>query len=176
VIGPRRWTLWGLSILALLLCGCATAADIKPGVVRGVDDSGFVKTTEGFGIVTSGCPDSQIWTVTLETATTFRPTRHVFSYGPLTILSADEPTGVIKAEDPSNFWRTGSFVGIFIHRLREDRPLIEVTSFWDTKSVVITNPWETDLLGAIRDRLPCVLPQAAAILGYVGPFTPPDRV
>jgi hypothetical protein len=160
-----RWALCGLSILMLLLSGCATAADIKPGIVRGLDDDGYVKTTEGFGIVTSGCPDSQLWTVALETATMFRPTGHVFSYGPLKILTADEAAGVIKAEDPGNFWRKGSYVGIFIHRVREDRRLIEVTSFWDTKSVVVRNPWEKDLLRALKDRLPCVLPPSAAILG-----------
>jgi len=151
-------------LAAVFLVGCASAGDIKPGTIRGLDDDGYVKTTEGFGVVTRGCPDSQLWMAALETAATLRPTGHFFSYGPLKILSADEAAGVIKAEDPMNFWRKGSYVGIFIHRLREDTRLVEVTSFWDTKSVVITNPWEKDLLRAISVRLPCVVPSERALL------------
>jgi hypothetical protein len=137
-----------LLVVVGLFAGCATAADIKPGVVRGLDGR-YVKTSEGFGIVTRGCPDPEVWTVILETARTFRPTGHVFEYGPLRIISADEASGVIKAEDPMNFWRKGSYVGIFIHRLKDDIRLIEVSSFWDTKSVVLKNPWERDLLGTV---------------------------
>ena len=120
-----------LGLLAALLAGCATAADIKPGVIRGLDDRGYVKTTEGFGIVSQGCPDGELWRTVLETARTFRPSGHVFEYGPLLILSADEAGGVIRGHDPMNFWRKGSYVGIFIHRLTEELRLIEVSSFWD---------------------------------------------
>lgn len=148
----------------LLLGGCATAADIKPGVIRGLNDEGYVKTSEGFGVVTRGCPDPELWAVILETAKTFRPSGHVFEYGPLLIISADEPTGVIRAHDPMNFWRKGSYVGVFIHRLTEDTRLVEVSSFWDTRTVVLKNPWERDLLGELVRRLPCVVPSEQAIL------------
>lgn len=161
-----RQLIVGLAVL--LLGGCATAADIKPGVIRGLNDEGYVKTTEGFGIVTRGCPDPELWTVILETAKTFRPTGHVFEYGPLLIVSADEPSGVIKGHDPMNFWRKGSYVGIFIHRLTEDTRLVEVSSFWDTRTVVLKNPWERDLLGELVRRLRCVVPSEQAILRSSG--------
>jgi len=46
-------------ISALLLAGCPSANDIKPGTIRGVDSaSGYVKTTEGFGIALRGCQDA----------------------------------------------------------------------------------------------------------------------
>jgi hypothetical protein len=157
--------------LALLITGCATAADIKSGVIRGLDD-GYVKTTEGFGIVTKGCPDSELWAVTLETAWTFRPSGHVFEYGPLLILSADEGSGVIRAHDPMNFWRKGSYVGIFIHQLSDDLRLIEVSSFWDTRTVVLRNPWERDLLGELMRRLPCLVSSEQAILPSPGTWRP----
>jgi hypothetical protein len=73
--------------------------------------------------------------------------------------------GVLKAEDPANFWRKGSYVGIFIHRLNDEARLIEVSSFWDTKSVVLKNPWERDLLDALVRRLPCVVPSEQALTG-----------
>jgi hypothetical protein len=155
-------------LLAALLAGCATAADIKPGVIRGLDDRGYVKTSEGFGIVTRGCPDAELWAAVHETATTLRPAGHAFSYGPLRILTADESGGVLRAEDPATFWRKGSYVGIFIHRLTDDTRLIEASSFWDTKSVVLKNPWERDLLDALLRRLPCVVPSEQAILRSSG--------
>ena len=43
----------------LLLAGCAAAADIKPGQVRGIDDRGYVKTTEGFALAVTGC--NEVW-------------------------------------------------------------------------------------------------------------------
>lgn len=157
-----------LGVLSLfLLSGCATAADIKPGIVRGVDD-GYVKTTEGFGIVTQGCPDGELWATVLETARTFRPSGHVFDYGPLVILSADENEGVIHAHDPMNFWRKGSYVGLFIHHLTPELRLIEASSFWDTRTVVLKNPWERDLLGELVRKLPCVVPSEQAILRAPG--------
>jgi hypothetical protein len=156
----------GLAVL--LLGGCATAADIKPGIIRGLDDRGYVKTSEGFGIVTRGCPDADLWAAVVETATTLRPSGHAFSYGPLRILSADEGAGTLRAEDPATFWRKGSYVGIFIHRLSEDMRLIEASSFWDTKSVVLKNPWERDLLDELLRRLPCVVPSEQALLRSPG--------
>jgi hypothetical protein len=174
----RRFVL--LCVVVGIFAGCATAADIKPGVIRGLNDQGYVRTTEGFGIVTRGCPDPELWAVILETAKTFRPSGHVFEYGPLLIISADEPSGVIKAHDPMNFWRKGSYVGIFIHRLTEDTRLVEVSSFWDTRTVVLKNPWERDLLSELARKLPCVISSEQAILrmpgGGAGGRLPEPRV
>lgn len=137
-------------------------------MIRGLDGRGYVKTSEGFGLVTRGCDDPALWRIVHDTTTTYRPSGHAFEYGPLLILEADEAGGVIKGHDPANFWRKGSYVGVFIHRLTDDLRLVEVSSFWDTRSVVLRNPWERDLLDALARRLPCLAPSGQAVLRGAG--------
>ncbi len=149
-------------IVAVSLEGCAGAGDIKPGRVRGPDGEGYVKTTEGFGIVTSGCPDSQLWTVARDTARTLRPSDWQIG-GPLEILSTDESAGVIRAEDFRPFLGTTSYVGIYIHRLSPEIRLVEVTAFWKTRMSATANPWEKHLLRAMSSRLSCVVPPEHAL-------------
>ncbi len=153
----------GSALAALVLAGCATAGDIKPGTVRDLTDRGWVRTTEGFGFVTRGCDRHELWTIVLETARTLKPEGHVLSYGPLRILSADESAGAIRAEDPRNFWRAGIYVGIFLHEMQPDLTLVEVSAFWDTRTVALDNVWEDALVDALLKRVPCVVSSEEAL-------------
>lgn len=149
-------------LAAVSLAGCASASDIKPGAISGLAGQGYLKTTEGFAIVTSGCSDAQLWTVALTTARMLKPSSWQVG-GPLVILSADERAGVIRAEDPRTFVGTTSYVGIFLRRLDGELRLIEVSAFWKNRMAATANPWETELLAAIRARLPCVVPSERAL-------------
>jgi len=149
-------------LAAVSLAGCASAGDIKPGAISGLAGQGYLKTTEGFGIVTSGCSDAELWAVALTTARTLKPSSWQVG-GPLVILSADERAGVIRAEDPRTFVGTTSYVGIFLRRLDGELRLIEVSAFWKNRIAATANPWETELLAAMRARLPCVVPSERAL-------------
>lgn len=150
--------------VAVLAAGCASSADIKPGVVSGIDKRGYVKTTEGFGHLVRGCPDSKVWTETLNSVKTIRPNDWRLGKA-LVLLDADEAAGRIRAEDPRTFVGTTSFIGVFIHRLSEDTRLIEVSAQWKTRMTVTENPWEGYLLQDIGSRLyGCLLPPEQAIM------------
>lgn len=148
-----------LIALAILLTGCATAANIKSGVVRGLGPAGTLKTTEGVALVTNGCSAAQVWRAALE------GTRN----SPVEILQADEEAGRIDARAAAGWsWAnyfvfgvfaqsTDAYIGVFIQTLppRTDLRLIEVSAFWNNRMSVDENPWEQRLLRAIVERLPC---------------------
>jgi hypothetical protein len=144
----------------MLLAGCASAGDIKPGVIRGVDSGrGYVKTSEGFGIATKGCADAELWQ-TVETAT-----RQVSVSGrTLEILWTDQHRGQIAAADRYlEAAGGGSYVGVFIHNLGAERRLVEVSAFWRSRMGGTVNPWEPALLSLLAQRISCVIPPAEAI-------------
>ena len=154
-----------LIALAVLLTGCATASDIKPGVIRGLDDRGYVKTTEGFGIVARGCPDGDVWKAALGAVENTRPGKWGIGER-LIVLDADEASGRITAvDDYMQAFFGGSYVGVFIHRLNADSRLVEVSAFWRSRTAAAANPWERVLLQEIERRLPCVVPADQALLG-----------
>lgn len=152
-------------LVAVPLAGCATASDIKPGVIRGVDDRGYVKTTEGFALALSGCSDAEIWRAVRLSASQVRVSDSTSFWKPrsLGLLDVDELAGSLRAKDDG--WLNGvSYVGIYLHRVRPDLRLVEVTAFWHGRSVVLRNPWEPALLEDLRSRLAaCVQPAAKAL-------------
>lgn len=153
-----------LVALALLFTGCASAADIKPGAIRGLDGRGYVKTTEGFGIALRGCSDAQIWRAALAAVEEVRP-RSSRIGDRLTVTEADEVRGRITAVDSYlQAFAGGSYVGVFIHRLSPDDRLVEVTAFWRSRMGATANPWERIVLEEIERRLPCVVPAEEALL------------
>lgn len=154
-----------LAALTLLFTGCASAADIKPGLIRGIDDRGFVKTTEGFALALAGCSEPEIWSAMRAAASDVRVSDSTNFWRPrsLTILDEDERGGVLRAKD-DGWLNAVSYVGIYLHRVRPDLRLVEVTSFWKGRTVVLQNPWEQALLENLRLRLGnCVRPAATAL-------------
>lgn len=152
-----------LAALILSVAGCATGGDIKPGVVRGVDDRGYVKTTEGFGVVARGCLDADIWKAALGAVENTRPRRWGIGER-LIVLDANEATGRIRAvDDYMQAFFGGSYVGVFIHRLNAEDRLVEVSAFWRSRTAAAVNPWESIVLREIEQRLPCVIPAEQAI-------------
>jgi hypothetical protein len=69
----RQCTRWVAVLGGLLLGGCANTGDLKPGVIRGLDGRGYVKKTEGFGLVARGCPDAEVRQAALDAVTSVRP-------------------------------------------------------------------------------------------------------
>jgi hypothetical protein len=152
-----------LLLLTLLLAACATAADIKPGVVRGLDGR-YVKTSEGFGVALRGCSDVQIWRAALGAVEDVRP-RSARIGDRLTVTDADEARGRIAAVDSYlQAFAGGSYVGVFIHRLNAEDRLVEVSAFWRSRIGAAVNPWERIVLEEIERRLPCVVPAEQALL------------
>lgn len=161
-------------LLLLLLGGCATAADIKPGVVQGIDDRGYVKTTEGFAVAVNGCTDPEIWRAARASVSEVRVSDSTNFWRPrsLTVLDDDDTAGVLRAKDDG--WLNGvSYVGLYLHRVRPELRLVEVTAFWHGRTVVLSNPWEDALLSDIRTRLAaCLMPSEEAarelLVGVMG--------
>ena len=125
--------------LAVLLAGCATAADIKPGVVRGLDDRGYVKTTEGFAVAVSGCTDADIWQAVRASAAETHVSDSTNFWRPrsLTVLDDDATAGVLRAKD-DGWLNAVSYVGLYLHRVRPDLRLVEVTAFWHGRTIVLS--------------------------------------
>ena len=159
--------------LVVILAGCASSADIKPGRVSGIDKRGYVKTTEGFAhVVRVGdaqgaqgrCSEAKLWTETLEAVKNIRPNDWRIGKA-LVLLDANERTGRIRAEDPRTFVGTTSYVGVFVQRLSEDLRLIEVSAQWKNRMAATDNPWEDHLLAGIRSRLQeCLVPPEQALI------------
>jgi len=138
--------------------------DLKPGVIHGLDDRGYVRTTEGFGVVTRGCSDAKVWDAALGAVRDLRP--NDWRIGKQLTVSNEQPEPFrIIAYDPRTFVGTTSYVGVYIHRLNDDTRMVEVTAIWRTRMTVTENPWEGHLLRAISARLPCVVPSEQALTG-----------
>lgn len=148
--------------LAVVLTGCASAANIKPGVVRGLE-RGYIRTTEGLALATRGCADEELWRRTLDAVRTLEsPSWQVGKQ--LRVLQANFEAGRIDAIDERTFVGTTSYVGIFLHRLAGDLRLLEVSAFWKTRMTVTENPWEMAVLRGIEARLSgCVIPAHVAL-------------
>lgn len=145
-----------LIIVGGLLNGCAGAADIKPGQVRGLERNGYVKTTEGLALAVRGCSDTEVWQGALAAVTTLRSSSWQTGKQ-LAILRADQAAGRIEAIDERTIVGTTSYVGVFLHPPVGDLRLVEVSAFWKNRMAATENPWELAVLQSIEARLgPCV--------------------
>ena len=146
-----------LTLIALILTGCTSAANLKPGVLRGMVEDGFDKTTEGLSLTVYDRTLQEVWNATLRGATA--------------ITHADSRTKIIEQQSPrfitlegATFFRieTASFTGIF---LIPDGPAIQiqVTKIYKARMAVgHYGPTEGDYLRAIQREL-ARLPSAATL-------------
>lgn len=115
-------------------------------------------------MVTRGCSDTEVWDAALGAARDLRPKDWRIG-DQLTVSNAQPEHSRIIAYDPRTFVGTTSYVGIYIHRLRDDTRMVEVTAIWRNRMAATENPWEGHLLRAISARLPCVVPSEQALTG-----------
>lgn len=110
-VGPRISHTDGLllAVLALLLAGCTSLADLKPGLPRRTMEDGFDKTTEGLSLTVRGRTLEDVWQAALR--------------GALAVTRADSHAKIVEQQPPrviklegSNFLgiETVSYTGIFL--------------------------------------------------------------
>jgi hypothetical protein len=137
-----------LAIALGILAGCASAANLKPGVPRGMLEDGFDKTTEGLSLTVRGRTLDQVWAASLRGATA--------------ITQADSRTKIIEQQPPrfiklegATFFRieTASYTGIFLIP-DSDAIQIQVTKIYKARMAVAHyGPSEGDYLRAIQAEL-----------------------
>src|SRR3990167_1245303 len=144
-----------LTLIALILTGCTSAANLKPGVLRCMVEDGFDKTTEGLSLTVYDRTLQEVWNATLRGATA--------------ITHADSRTKIIEQQPPrfirlegATFFRveTASFTGIFLIP-DGDAIQIQVTKIYKARMAVgHYGPTEGDYLRAIQREL-AQLPSAS---------------
>ena len=144
-----------LALIALLLAGCTSAANLKPGVLRGMVEDGFDKTTEGLSLTVYDRTLQEVWNATLRGATAIT---HADSR---TTIIEQQPPRFIKLEG-ATFFRieTASFTGIFLIP-DGDAVQIQVTKIYKARMAMgHYGPTEGDYLRAIQREL-AQLPSAS---------------
>lgn len=146
--GPRRSRRTCLIrlLLPMLLASCTTANSLKPGVPRGTDERGYVKTTEGFAIRITNRPYDEVWSAADKVLT-----------ARLRVVDRDKNRGVLRAADEDFVGYTRSYVGVFITPVQPtaDSYLVEVSKIMHARWHVLFpgSDWEDELLRAIQKEL-----------------------
>ena len=139
-----------------LVNACTTIDSLKPGVVRGTYESGFVKTTEGLALEVRDRSYDDIWAAA-DVAMTSAGTVSAGVYsGQLKVVERHRDRGVIKSEEENFLGSTRAYVGIFISPAKPgaDAYVIEVSKILKSRTEVIQGrDWEVDLLRAIQAHL-----------------------
>jgi hypothetical protein len=144
----RAGGLCRLSILTLLLAGCTSLADLKPGVTRGMVEDGFDKTTEGLAFTVIGRTIEEVWGAALRGATA------ITKVDSRTKIVDQQPPRVIRLEG-ATFFRveTASYTGIFVIP-EGDAIQVQVTKIYKARMASAHyGPSEADYLRAIQREL-----------------------
>jgi hypothetical protein len=135
-------------MFALLLASCTSLADLKPGVLRGVQEDGFDKTTEGISLTVHGRTVDEVWQAAMR--------------GAQTVVQSDSSSRIVDTQPPrliklerKDFlgWFPQSYTGIFLQR-NDEAIVIEVSRInWGRMQVTEFGPSEGDYLRAIQREL-----------------------
>ena len=144
-----------LALAVLLLTGCTSAANLKPGVLRGMLEDGFDKTTEGLSLTVRSRSVEEVWDATV------RGIRTVMATDRATRLVDQTPHRTIRLERKDFLgWFPQSYVGIFL-KPGEQAVVVEVSKInWGRMQVTEWGPTEGDYLRAIQREL-AQLPSAS---------------
>jgi hypothetical protein len=130
-------------VVILLAVACTTVDSLKPGVPRGVYESGFMKTTEGLSLRVANRSYDEIWGAA-DKAITAR----------LTVIDRNKERGTLRGSDADIMGFTRSYVGIFISPVqpRAEFYTVEVSKIMHMRThVAFTGPdFEAELLRAIQ--------------------------
>ena len=137
-----------LAIAALALAGCASAANLKPGVPRGMLEEGFDKTTEGLSMTVRDRSLDEVWQAALR--------------GAIAVTRSDSHAKIIERQPPrliklegSNFLgiETVSYTGIFLIPA-SNAVEVQVTKIYKARMAVVHyGASEGDYLRAIQAEL-----------------------
>jgi hypothetical protein len=137
---------------ALLVVGCTSADNLKPGVSRGTMEARFTKTTEGLQLEVRGRSYDQVWDA-VERAVAWAGKEPGGLYqGPLKVVDRQKDRGAIRTEEPNSLGLTRAYVGVFVTPPRNgaDVYTVEVTKIMKNRTEVVQGRnWEADLLRAI---------------------------
>ena len=137
-----------LALITLTITGCTSAANLKPGVLRGMLEEGFDKTTEGISLTIRGRPVEEIWDATV------RGVKTIMHGDRQTRLVDQTPHRVIRLER-RDFLGTlpQSYMGIFLKPV-DQTIVVEVSKInWGRMQVTEWGPTEGDYLRAIQREL-----------------------
>jgi len=132
-----------------LLLGCTSAANLKPGVPRGMLEEGFDKTTEGISLTVRGRPVEEVWDATV------RGVRTVMRGDGSTRAVEQQPFTLIKLERKDFLgWFPQSYTGIFLKPAGDGTTIVEVSKInWGRMQGPEYGPTEGDYLRAIQAEL-----------------------
>ena len=138
-MGPRLLAL----VVFLLAVGCTTVNSLKPGVPRGVHESGFMKTTEGLSLKVANRSYDEVWAAA---------DRAIAAH--LTVIDRNKERGILRGSDADTLGFIRSYVGIFISPVqsRAEFYTVEVSKIMRGRThVIFTGPdFEVQLLRAIQ--------------------------
>ena len=127
---------------ALLLAGCTTVGNLKPGIARGTLESGFMKTTEGLSMAIPNRSYREVW------AAAEKAMR-----AQLTLVSADPARGVLRGADVNFLGLDKGYVGVFITPTTPAAPsyTVEVSKILKNRtSIDVLKDFEVTILRAIQ--------------------------
>jgi hypothetical protein len=134
-----------LLVLVVLFFGiaCTTVDSLKPGIPRGVYESGFMKTTEGLSLKVTNRSYDEVWAAS----------EKAMSAG-LTVIDRNKERGILRGSDADAFGFIRSYVGVFITPVqpRAEFYTVEVSKITRLRTqVAFTGPdFEVELLRAIQ--------------------------
>lgn len=132
-----------LVALLFALAGCTTVDSLKPGIPRGMYESGFMKTTEGLQRTIRQRSYDEIW------AAAEKAMR-----AQLTVIDTDKARGLLRGSDADAIGFTRSYVGVFIRPAQPgaDAYTVEASKIMRLRThVALTGPdFEVELLRAIQ--------------------------